>query len=669
METVTLPQKRIGIAVAVVVFVAAGGPFATEPLAAGGAKGEIDPKSLVSYLDARADRLTAAARPPANLADWKQRREELRRKYFAVLGLDPPPEKSPLNPRMVGEPLDVGRSMFRRVVFESRPKNYVAAHLYLPKEINAPAPAIIYVPGHSGRDRYHQHPLSYAAHGYVAMNLPALGEEGKRGGGMGCGHKGPYYNDYHWFNTGYNPAGAEVWDTIRAIDYLLTLRDEKTNKPLVDPERIGMAGLSGGSARTLWTFAAEPRIYAAVAAEGFTTVAGYRRALRSTCDVHLFYNYYGQEYGELYGLAAPRCLLVQHGTTDPLYPSPQGVAHHLESLYATCGKPECFDFQVFEQGHADTQALRQSEYAWFDRWLGRDRPGVTPIADEPVPEALRNRAKVLCFPSPPADAAHIEQQFTHPTPRREIKGEADFLRFKQELSARLREEVLRTAFSPFNAELKEEGGGLALTVDDGLRHRAVFVSKPGARRKTVVLLSGAATTEAEKLSAEFLAAGVNLLVVEPSGVDEADFPKGQRPHILRLAMLVGETLTSLRVRDALGAVRAVATSAAVDPKGIYLWGKGELAVPALYAAIVDEKVAGVLLEDAPGHHTSETALFRILRYADVPQSAALLFPRPVFFLGRRADEFHWTEEVYRTLGQPGRCKTSAEPPATLVVKE
>jgi len=28
------------------------------------------------------------------------------------------------------------------------------------------------------RDGYHQHPLSFAAHGYVALNLPALGEEG-----------------------------------------------------------------------------------------------------------------------------------------------------------------------------------------------------------------------------------------------------------------------------------------------------------------------------------------------------------------------------------------------------------------------------------------------------------------------------------------------------------
>lgn len=662
-----MPGNRIvvivsRVALAAGAFVASGALAAAEESKPGAAE------NVASYLDSRAAHVTAAAKPPASLSEWEQRREDLRRKYFAVLGLDPLPEKTPLNPRTVGEPLDVGRSVFRRVVFESRPKNYVAAHLYLPKDVQAPAPAIIYVPGHGGRDGYHQHPLSYAAHGYVAMNLPALGEDGKVGGGMGCGHKQPYYDKYHWYSTGYNPAGAEVWDTIRAVDYLLSLQDERTGKALIDPERIGMAGRSGGAARTLWTMAAEPRISAAVAAEGFTTVAGYRHALPSTCDVHLFYNYYGLDYGELYGLAAPRRLLVQHGTSDALYPNSQGVADYLKALYAVLGKPECFGYQEVQQGHADTPALRQAEYAWFDRWLGQGRPGVTPIADEPVPEALRDPAKVRCFPSPPADAVNLEQQFTPPTPRWEVKNKADFLRFKQELSARLRQEALRTACLPFSAELIEEGGNLTLIVDGGLRHPAVFVSQPGARRKTVVLLASAAAEPAGKLSAAFLAAGVNLLVIEPFGVRADDFPKGQRPHLLRLAALAGETLTSLRIRDALGAVRALATHPAVDPEGIYLWGKGELAVAALYAAVVDQKIAGVFLEDAPGHHASETALFRVLRHADIPQSAALLFPRPIFFLGQRGEGFVRTHEVYRLLGQPGRCIVSSESPATTLAK-
>jgi dienelactone hydrolase len=626
-------------------------------------------QNLASYLESRAVQLTAGIRPPAQVSDWEQQRAVLQKHYFAILGLDPLPDKTPLNPRVVGEPLDVGRSIFRRVVFESRPKNYVAAHLYLPKELHVPAPAIIHVPGHDRRDGYHHHVLSYAAHGYVALNLPALGEEGKLGGGMGCGHKGPYYGEYHWYNTGYNPAGAEVWDTIRAVDYLLSLPDERTGKPLVDPARIGIAGFSGGAARTLWVMAAEPRLSAGVAAQGFTTVAGCRGALPNSCDVGLFYNYYGLEYGPLFGLSAPRRLLVQHGTQDALYPNSGEVAEYLKSLYAVHGQPDGFEYQVFQQGHSDTPTLRQAEYAWFDRWLGKDCPSVTAIVDEPVPESLKDAANVRCFATPPPDAAHIEQQFTQPTPTHEVKSEADFRRFKQELTAHFREEVLRTAYLPFTSELHEEDGGWVLVVDQELRHRAVFVFQPGQRRKTVVLLSRAAAADANKFAAEFRAAGVNLLVVEPAGADPAMFPKGERPHWLRLAALVGETLTSLRVRDALGAVRALAGHAAVDPQGIYLCGCGELAIPALYAALVDERVAGVFLTDAPDHHTSETALFRVLRYADVPQSAALLCPRPLYFSGTCAAGFAWTQDVYRLLGQPGRCLVTTESPATSVAKQ
>lgn len=627
------------------------------------------PPELASYLEARAERLTAAAKPPATLSAWEQRREELRRKFFAILGLDPLPQKTPLCPRTVGQPLDLGRSVFHRVVFESRPKNYVAAHLYVPKGGMAPAPAVIYVPGHGRRDGYHRHLVSYAAHGYVALNLPALGEEGKTGGGMGCGHKGPFYNDYHWYSTGYNPAGAEVWDGIRAVDYLLSLREEKTGKPLVDPARIGIAGRSGGAARTLWTLAAEPRIRAGVGAEGFTTVANYRGSLPNTCDVHIFYNYYGLEYGDLYGQAAPRPLLVQHGTTDRLYLSPQGVANYLKSLYAVHGKPECFAYQVFEQGHADTPELRRSEYAWFDRWLGQGHAGVTPIVDEEVPQVLTNRANVACFSAPPADAVNIEQQYTSPTPRWDVNSKADFLRFQQELTAKLRAESLRTAMLPFTAELKQDGGKTWLIVDQGVRHPVALFSKPGARRKTVVLLAADGLQQADKLSAAFLDAGLNLLVLESCDIQSGGSPKTQRQHLLRLAALAGETLTSLRVRDTLGAVRALAANNAVDAQHIYLWGKGDLAIPALYAAVADGRVAGVLLEDAPDHHSSETALFRVLRYADVPQAAALLFPRPLFFLGSKSSAFGWTENVYRVLGQPARCAASADSPAAIVAKQ
>ena len=191
-------------------------------------------------------------------------------------------------PRTVGEPLTV--AVFYRWCLESRRTTW--PHLYVPKDLVAPAPAVIYVPGHGQRDGYHRHSVSYSAHGYVALNMPAIGDEGKTGAGMGCGHKAPYYNKYHWYNTGYNPAGAEVWDGVRAVDHLLSLRDQKSGKPLVDPARIGIVGRPARSRARSGPWPPS-RDRAGVAVEGFTTVANYRVALPSTCDVHIFPNFYG----------------------------------------------------------------------------------------------------------------------------------------------------------------------------------------------------------------------------------------------------------------------------------------------------------------------------------------------------------------------------------------
>src|SRR5262249_1715319 len=57
-------------------------------------------------------------------------------------------------------------------------------------------------------------------------------------------------------------AGWMVWDSMRAMDYLLTRSD-------VDPKRIGITGNSGGGLNTLYTAALDDRFCAAVIV-GFT---------------------------------------------------------------------------------------------------------------------------------------------------------------------------------------------------------------------------------------------------------------------------------------------------------------------------------------------------------------------------------------------------------------
>ena len=56
--------------------------------------------------------------------------------------------------------------------------------------------------------------------------------------------------------TGSSLANYEVWDGIRAFDYLLTRSD-------VDPKRIAVAGNSGGGTQSAYLAALEPRLASA----------------------------------------------------------------------------------------------------------------------------------------------------------------------------------------------------------------------------------------------------------------------------------------------------------------------------------------------------------------------------------------------------------------------
>ena len=77
----------------------------------------------------------------------------------------------------------------------------------------------------------------FASNGYVCLVVDTL-----QLGEIGATHHGTYNLDRFWWHSrGYTPAGVECWNGIRGIDYLVS-------RPEVDPEKIGVTGISGGGA-------------------------------------------------------------------------------------------------------------------------------------------------------------------------------------------------------------------------------------------------------------------------------------------------------------------------------------------------------------------------------------------------------------------------------------
>jgi hypothetical protein len=628
-------------------------------------------QSIMEHLDYLAHKISVESDAPKTAAEIESRRDDLRKKVLKIIGLDPMPEKTPLNAHLIGEKVDLGNCYFQRVVFESRPKVYVAAHLYIPKNVKFPVPAIIQVPGHSRRDHYRSHPRTYAENGFVAIGIPMIGEEGKVGSGWGkCGEWGAYVGHFNWYNTGYTTAAPTVWDGIRTLDYLLTLTDENGDK-LVDENKIGMSGLSGGSARTLWTTIADPRIRCAVVNQGFTTVEKYNtrnfdsHGISSTCDIHLFYNYFGLSYSEMYSLIAPRPLLVQHGSKDGLYPNPLPVVGYLDEVYALYGASEKFDFKVWDQGHGYTPYIWNTENEWMDRWLRNgDNPGKIYDTFD---------AELTCFPDGlPDDMANVEKVFTPATPEWKINNKSDFANFKEFLMTKMKEEMLRNAFTDIDAQLEtvssnEENGytveSKILKIDGGsIEHKGYYLHKHKKKLDLVILISEdkIELSNLQKLYKEkYLGNNLNLLCIEISGTGHNPWSYDDHNIYDRFAQLVGHTRTSLQVNDILGAVKTIKDDANINPDCIYLWGAAELTVPVIYASVINENIAGVVLENAHDKHIGitsveasycKTAVFNILKYADLPQVAGLIYPRKIIFTENIKAEFDWTEKLYNKLG-------------------
>ncbi len=340
---------------------------------------------LAAYFRAETQKLADACTARLQSADdWNKHRDEYRHQLAEMLGLDPLPERTPLNAVVTGK-LDHDDFTVEKLYFESRPHLYVTANLYLPKNTKGPVPAILYACGHvsikkdgvsyGSKAAYQKQPAWFARNGYacLVMDTLQLGEiEGT--------HHGTYREGMWWWNArGYTPAGVETWNAMRAIDYL-------TSRPEVDATRIGMAGHSGGGASTWYVTAMDDRIKAAVPMAGITTLKNHivDGCVAHHCDCMYFVNTYRWDFPQLAALAAPRPLLVSNTDRDTLFPL-DGVLDiygKVSHLYDLAGHRPDVALEIASGPHAETQVLKLHALEWFNQHLKGEDPLIESAAKD-----------------------------------------------------------------------------------------------------------------------------------------------------------------------------------------------------------------------------------------------------------------------------------------------
>lgn len=611
------------------------------------------------------------------------------------------PERTPLNAKIVGS-FDRDGYRVEKLLFESLPGLFVTANLYIPTRGTPPFPAVLGTAGHTDDGKaaaiYQSGWISLAKRGYVVLAYDPIGQgerlqyidEDTGKSLVGIGTKEHMMMGAMALLTGTHVARYEIWDGMRAIDYLETRAD-------VDPKRLAVVGNSGGGTQSAYLNALEPRLATAVPSCYITSWRYLWEKPGPQDAEQVFPNFLadGFDFADFLTAFAPRPVKMLTATQDffPIAGAHEAYAE-AQRLYGVAGAPDHVGYFEFDDTHGWSQPRREATYQWLDRWLyGRSTSEPEPslkTEDEQtlwvtskgqvllsqggksLPQILRERAQNVYDSRAAAtlpDSAKTEFQALLRKTLRMLPRQADGTGTQ---GAEL-------------ATLKRAGytvEKLALPVDAGVSIPALlFVpEKPRAGARPIVYLDerGKSAEAADGgLLGGLAKSGYTLLALDIRGTGElgfADRLKGDTPlyQDAMRALVTGTSLAALETGDVLAALDAAEKvdgwkRASVATKGkVTLIGKGNTGWMALFAAALDDRVQAVAAEEAPLSYMdmvrsprqffiTDLVLPGVLKQFDMPDVVATLSNRDVLlFNTRSAMEYLHSLETVRHEYTPAR---------------
>lgn len=346
------------------------------------------------------------------LQEWKSQYEQrktpeqitayqkhLRDQFIEALGGLPP--RTPLQPQITGI---IQRSSYQveKVIFESQPNFYVTAALFIPKanRFTPPYPAVLVPCGHAHNAKacepYQSMGALLALNGMVSLVFDPI-EQGERlqtpdeqGGTKYAGVPGHLFTGIGSSLLGRNTARFEIWDCMRAIDYL-------QSRPEVDPDRIGVTGNSGGGTQTSYLMALDNRIRAAAPSCYLT---GFEKLLHTIGPQDAEQNIAGQlafgmDHPDYLMMQAPMPILICAATRDFFdIEGTWNCFRYAKRLYSRMGFAERIDLLENDAEHNYSKNQREGVARWMARWLqGRDEPITEPNL------ILLTEKEILCTPT------------------------------------------------------------------------------------------------------------------------------------------------------------------------------------------------------------------------------------------------------------------------------
>lgn len=638
----------------------------------------------------RLPRMRIGERFPSSREAWEAHCAALRPALRRVF--DFPEADGPLNPRTVGR-VERDDFVIEKVIYDAEPGSSVPAHLYLPKGVTFPVPALIFPSGHGGSKGtpfYNQYAGQiYARAGLVCLIPDPVGEEERdeenRAGVRG--HRLEFRID-RCYEVGRSVIGKMTYDIVRGIDYLCA-------RPEVRRDRIGCAGHSLGCTITMNVLCTDDRLALSLPA---SWVTHFDRIVGDlSCEWRPYRLKRYADMPEQIGMGAPRCAtLILAGEWDY---SPHAYEGFLETcrqvrrVYGVCGAPERFGVHVTPQGGHRPYFLNKPAFAWVERHLGMPKFDAEAVAALPetylgdwadakgaqIERGYRSHRhyagtvvvdlgvapipmeELACLPPggfrEPAFAmrgwvasvtAGLPPALKVPANLREWEAVRTGLR--RSVAGVIAVPEDRPAVTPESVRTFEGEGYAGEEVRYGALGLSSFLLTPKGRSMGAAIYLHGSRTKLGALASDevrgLLTSGTTVLTLDCVGMDDSGLLLGE-PSTTVNAQHVIESLDFLDQRG----IRGVTCFGYVDDV-------------ALYAAVLDERITGVTLGARGGTTPNPRQGYRqegvvpyISRHIGRTGLLALIAPRPLTLKIEDAD-LEAVRRVYRLYGAEDRLRST-----------
>lgn len=310
--------------------------------------------------------------PELSTEAWERWRARFAERLGELLG---PTEPLPAAVTVLSEE-DLGPMVRQRLWFDAGPYRAFPAWALLPRERNGAA--VLALHGHSYRfgetigldggdpaqaevirHANYTYGLQLAERGYVVI-APELRGFGARRDDERFRRDPCDTNYLRLLEFGVNLVALQAQDLRTAVSYAVSEHGVAG--------RLGVLGLSYGGRMTMYLAALDERVACAVAS-GCLDTFRERLTIDRCCGAQLVPGLLPDaDTPELFGLIAPRPLLIELGTNDDTSPEIYAteIYSEIERIYEAAGARDRLDIDVFESGH---RFSGRKAFDWLDKWL------------------------------------------------------------------------------------------------------------------------------------------------------------------------------------------------------------------------------------------------------------------------------------------------------------